>query len=135
MRVAMGLNVLIVDDSAVMRAVVMKTLGMSGVPLGAVYQAGDGAQGLDVLRSSRIDLLMLDISMPVMRGDEMLEQLRADPRHAELPVVVVSSERSSERMERMQELGAVFVKKPFAPEQLRSVLLNMGGLRHAIDAD
>jgi two-component system, chemotaxis family, chemotaxis protein CheY len=125
------MNVLLVDDSAVMRAVVRKTLEMCGLPLGSVHQAADGAQALELLRRHDVDLVMLDISMPVMRGDEMLEQLRADPALAGLPVVVISSERSGERVARMQELGAVFVQKPFPPEQLRTVLMDITGLHDA----
>lgn len=131
----MGLNVLIVDDSAVMRAVIMKTLGMSGVPLGELHQAGNGEQALEILAAQPVDLVMLDISMPVMRGDEMLERVRAMPGHEELPVVVVSSERSGERIDRMKALGAEFVCKPFAPEELREILMNMGELREAICAE
>lgn len=125
----MAINVLLVDDSAVMRAMVMKTLRMSGIPLGEVHQAGNGEEGLQLLRQHGIDLLLLDISMPVMRGDAMLEALRADPAYAELPVVVISSERSEQRLERMEQMGAVFVYKPFSPEQLRAVVLNVTGMR------
>lgn len=125
----MAINVLLVDDSAVMRAMVMKTLRMSGIPLGEVHQAGNGEEGLQLLRQHGIDLLLLDISMPVMRGDAMLEALRADPAYAELPVVVISSERSEQRLEQMEQMGAVFVYKPFSPEQLRAVVLNVTGMR------
>lgn len=125
----MALNVLLVDDSAVMRAMVMKTLHMSGIPLGTVHQAGNGQDGLDLLKQHRIDLLLLDISMPVMRGDAMLEQLRSDPAVADVPVIVISSERSEERLDHMEDMGAVFVHKPFSPEQLRAVVLNVMGMR------
>jgi two-component system, chemotaxis family, chemotaxis protein CheY len=128
----MGINVLIVDDSAVMRAVVLKTLHMSGVPLRLVHQAGNGMEALELLQREAVDLLLLDISMPVMRGDELLERVRSLPLLQDLTVVVISSERSGERVARMQELGAVFVQKPFAPEQLRSVLMNISGLHDAI---
>jgi two-component system, chemotaxis family, chemotaxis protein CheY len=125
----MPLNVLLVDDSAVMRAMVTKTLHMSGVPLGEIHQAGNGAEALDLLQTHWIDLVMLDISMPVMRGDEMLERLRAEREFAQLPVIVVSSERSDQRIAHMRELGAVFVHKPFMPEDLRNVILNVTGIR------
>ena len=67
---------------------------------------------------------MHDISMPVMRGDEMLEQLRQMPGGG-IPVLVVSSERSDERVRRMQQLGARFLRKPFAPEQVRALVMEM----------
>jgi two-component system, chemotaxis family, chemotaxis protein CheY len=124
----MALNVLLVDDSAVMRAMVLKTLHMSGVPLGDVHQAGNGEEGLALLQEHWIDLVMLDISMPVMRGDEMLERLRADADFAALPVIVVSSERSGQRLDHLRELGAEFVAKPFSPEQLRTIILSVTGI-------
>lgn len=123
----MAINVLLIDDSAVMRAMILKSLQMSGVPLGTVYQATNGQEGLAVLREHWVDLVMLDMSMPVMRGDEMLEQVRADPAIAALPVLVVSSERATERVERMEELGAVYLSKPFLPEQLRDLVLELTG--------
>ncbi len=123
----MAINVLLIDDSAVMRAMILRSLQMSGVPLGTVYQATNGQEGLGVLREHWIDLIMLDMSMPVMRGDEMLEQVRADPALAALPVLVISSERATERVERMEELGAVYLPKPFLPEQLRELVLELTG--------
>jgi two-component system, chemotaxis family, chemotaxis protein CheY len=124
----MAMNVLLVDDSAVMRAMLLRTLHMSGLALGDVHQAGNGQEGLELLRSQPVDLVLLDISMPVMRGDEMLEAMRTDPALTGVPVVVVSSERSEERVRRMEALRAVFVHKPFTPEQLRAVVLNATGL-------
>jgi two-component system, chemotaxis family, chemotaxis protein CheY len=124
----MAMNVLLVDDSAVMRAMLMRTLDMSGLALANVHQAGNGQEGLELLRSQPVDLVLLDISMPVMRGDEMLEAMRTDAALADVPVVVVSSERSEERVNRMKALRAVVVHKPFTPEQLRAVVLNATGL-------
>lgn len=124
----MALNILLIDDSAVMRAMIVKSLHMSGVPIGDVHQAANGADGLAMLENQWIDLVMLDISMPVMRGDVMLEQMRRDPALADLPVVVISSERADERVARMQSLGARHLPKPFTPEQLRDVILDLTGI-------
>lgn len=118
------MNVLVVDDSAVMRAMVLRTLQMSGLVLGDVHHAGNGRDGLDLLRREPVDLVLLDISMPVMRGDEMLEAMRSDAALADVAVVVVSSERSADRVHRMEALRAAVVHKPFTPEQLRAVVLN-----------
>jgi two-component system, chemotaxis family, chemotaxis protein CheY len=124
----MGINVLVVDDSAIMRTMVQKILVMTGVPLGQVHEAGNGEAALAKLQTESIDLMMLDISMPVMRGDHMLELMRRDTRLAELPVIVASSERSGERIEQVQRLGAHYIPKPFAPEQLREVILKATGV-------
>lgn len=125
----MGINVLLIDDSAVMRAMLLKSLEMSGLPLGQVYQAADGAEGLELLQQHWFDLVMLDISMPGMPGDAMLETMRAEPALAAMPVLVVTSERGTERIARMAQLGAVHLNKPFLPEQLREVVLDLTGVR------
>lgn len=125
----MAINVLLIDDSAVMRAMILKSLEMSGVPLGEVFQATNGEEGLELLGAQPIDMVMLDISMPGMRGDEMLERMRSSPATAEIPVLVISSERMTERVARMEALGAVYLPKPFLPEQLRDVVNELTGAR------
>ena len=124
----MAFNVLVVDDSAVMRQMVVRTLRMSGLPLGTVLEAGNGEEGLFVLQEQWVDLLLLDINMPVMNGEEMLRRLRAAPETASLPVIVVSTEGSETRLAALQELGAAIVRKPFAPETLRATILRVTGV-------
>lgn len=124
----MAFNVLVVDDSAVMRQMVVRTLKMSGLPLGTVLEAGNGEQGLFVLQEQWVDLLLLDINMPVMNGEEMLRRLRADPETEHLPVIVVSTEGSEARLQALTDLGASIVRKPFAPETLRDTILRVTGV-------
>ena len=124
----MAFNVLVVDDSAVMRQMVIRTLRMSGLPLGVVHEAGNGEEGLRLLQDEWIDLLLLDINMPVMDGEEMLRRLRGIPETAALPVIVVSTEGSETRLAALQELGASIVHKPFAPETLRDTVLRVTGV-------
>lgn len=57
-----------------MRAMIIKTIGMSNLPLGDIYEATDGQQGLDALQANWIDRVLLDINMPVMNGEEMIDQ-------------------------------------------------------------
>src|ERR1700738_1495524 len=75
-RTPMPLNVLVTDDSAVMRAMIIKTLQMTGVELGDVLQASNGAEALAVLDEQWVDLALVDINMPVMNGLELLEIIR-----------------------------------------------------------
>jgi two-component system chemotaxis response regulator CheY len=123
----MALNVLVVDDSAVMRTMVIRTLGLSGVPLAQVHQAANGEEGLRIVREQWVDLILLDINMPVMNGEELLERLRADAETAALPVIVVSTESSETRLARLTALGARIVHKPFPPETLRAVIADVTG--------
>jgi two-component system, chemotaxis family, chemotaxis protein CheY len=124
----MAFNVLIVDDSAVMRAMISRVVRLSGVPLGEMFEASNGAEGLRVVADHWVDLVLLDINMPVMNGEEMLRTLRASPETASLPVIVVSTESSETRVHALEELGVAFVHKPFAPEDLRDTILRITGV-------
>ena len=124
----MALNVLIVDDSAVMRAMILKTMRMAGLPMGEVYQAANGQEGLEALDAHWIDLIIADINMPVMNGEEMIRSLRQNPDTAQTPVVVVSTEGSQTRIERLNRMGVKFVHKPFTPEIIRDTVMEITGL-------
>jgi two-component system, chemotaxis family, chemotaxis protein CheY len=123
----MAINVLIVDDSAVMRAMILKTMRMSGLPLGDIYQASDGRQGLKALNEHWIDLVLLDINMPVMNGEQMIDCMIEDPELKDTPIVVISTEGSQTRIERLQRKGTRFVHKPFSPEILRNTVKDILG--------
>ena len=118
----MGLNVLVVDDSAVMRAMVVKSLRMCGVELGEVHEAGDGEDALRALDDHWVDAALIDINMKRMDGETLLRRLRADSDTAELPVIVVSTESGESRVQALKALGAEFVHKPFTPDQLGEAL-------------
>jgi two-component system chemotaxis response regulator CheY len=121
-------DILVVDDSTVMRAMLIRVLRLSGLPLGTVHEAGDGARALEILRAHRIDLALVDINMPIMNGDELLDRIRATPELAELPVLIVSTEHSDTRIDSVLRRGAGFVHKPFTPEQIRSAALRAIGV-------
>jgi len=127
----MPFNILIVDDSSVMRSMIMKTLRLSGVPLGEVHQAADGAEALEVLKEHWIDLALVDINMPVMNGEELIEKVRQRLETQDLNVVVVSTEGSMTRIDRLKKLGAGFVHKPFTPETLREAIVKVTGVSDA----
>jgi len=129
----MAINVLIVDDSAVVRAMILKTLRASGLDVGEAHQAANGRAGIDQLSQHWVDVAFVDINMPVMNGEEMIDQVRANPVWADLPIIVVSTEGSETRIERLQEKGARFVHKPFSPEAVRDVLGEMLGVMHESD--
>ena len=114
----MTINVLIVDDSAVMRAMILKAIHMSDLPLGDIYEAADGRQGLEALNEHRIDLVLLDINMPVMNGEQMIDCMITDPDLKDTPIVVISTEGSQTRIAQFERKGVRFVHKPFSPEIL-----------------
>lgn len=126
----MALNILVVDDSAVMRKMIIRSLKLSGLPIGKISEAGNGKEGLEVLEQDWIDLALIDINMPVMNGEEMIEQIRLSPQMKDLPLIVVSTESSESRIEMLQKKGAGFVHKPFNPTALRETIKNLTGVTH-----
>jgi two-component system chemotaxis response regulator CheY len=114
----MALDVLVVDDSAMMRAIIIKTLRLSKLPLGKIFEAANGEQGLQALEDKAIGLLLVDINMPVMNGYEMIDRIRQNPKTANLPIIVVSTESSETRIEMVQRKGAGFIHKPFNPDAI-----------------
>jgi two-component system chemotaxis response regulator CheY len=123
----MAVNVLIVDDSGVMRSMIVKTLRLSGLQIGEIHQAANGEEGLNALNEHWIDLVIVDINMPVMNGEEMIDQMRQDSAFNDTPVVVVSTEGSEIRVERLREKGARFIHKPFTPEMIRDTIKDLLG--------
>ena len=118
----MAINLLIVDDSKVMRAMVLKTLRMAGLELADVHEAANGREGLDRLENHWIDLAIVDINMPVMGGEEMIDRMNENPELKEIPVIVISTEGSQARIERLQHKGATFIHKPYSAETIRDAV-------------
>jgi two-component system chemotaxis response regulator CheY len=118
----MGINILIVDDSSVMRAMILKTLRMSGLSLGDVYGASNGVEGLETLSRQWTDLVILDINMPVMNGEDMMIRMKENSETRDIPVIVVSTEGSKTRIENLVKMGAIFIRKPFTPEMIRDAI-------------
>ena len=119
----MAYNILIVDDSTTIRAVIAKTLRIAEIPLGELSEAANGQEALEVLKNKWVDLIFLDINMPVMSGVEMIEHLEADGLLSTVPVIVVSTEGSSTRIEELSSKGVrAYMKKPFTPEALKQVV-------------
>jgi two-component system chemotaxis response regulator CheY len=122
----MAYKFLIIDDSNITRKVLVKTLGMTNLPVDTIDEAEHGQIGLDKLKDNWVDLIFLDINMPVMNGVEFLEKLRADDTLKDLPVVIVSTEGSQERIKRLEELGiSGYLRKPTTPELLTSTVLGL----------
>lgn len=121
----MALNILIVEDSAVMREMIIRTLRLSNLPLGEIYQASNGQEGLEIINKHWLDLVLADLNMPVMSGEEMIDKIRQNPETADLPVIIVSTESSETRIDLLMKKSDGFVHKPFSPESLRETILNI----------
>ena len=122
----MAFNVLVVDDSDVIRAMIARTLRLAAVPVGELHNAGNGKEALQVLEDEWIDLVLADINMPVMNGEEMLEHMRNCPETADIPVIVVSTEGATERVSHLLGNGVTaWVRKPFLPEEIRDAIIRV----------
>ena len=124
----MGIDMLVVDDSPVTRKMVRRALGLCGIEVGEVYEAADGAEALEQLGQHRVDLVLADINMPVMNGIELVERLSRDPELCTVPVVIVATPMSQDRVEHVLDKGArAYLAKPFRPEALREVVVQILG--------
>jgi two-component system chemotaxis response regulator CheY len=124
----MAINVLVVDDSSVMRSIVIRTLQMSGLQLNEIHQAEHGGQALEELSHHWVDLVLVDLNMPVMGGIEMIDSVRQTAGLVDLPIIVVSTECSTTRIEMLMQRGALFVHKPFCAETLREAVIQLTGV-------
>lgn len=119
----MAFNILVADDSETMRAVVMKVVTMSGVPVNQFFQAANGKEALEVLDNEWVDVILSDINMPEMTGMEFLRHLKQSEVHKNIPVILITTEASQARIDEAKALGvAGYVKKPFLPETIKKML-------------
>lgn len=127
----MAFRVLIVDDSPVMRAFIRRIILLSGVEGAEFLEASDGREALRLLHQEWVDVVLTDINMPSMDGEELVRCLEADDMLKSVPVVIVSTDGSESRVHQMLSLGARgYVKKPFMPETLREELERVLGGAH-----
>ncbi len=130
----MKLTVMIVDDSPAMRAFVRRVLDMSGLEIDGCLQASNGEEALRLLSEAWVDVVLTDINMPVMDGEELLRRMAEHEVLRAIPVLVISTDRTECRIQRMLAMGAKgYVTKPFTPEKLREQLEQSLGVVHAID--
>lgn len=127
----MELRVLIVDDSPAMRAFIRRVLDLSGLEVSLCLEASNGEEALRLLADNWVDAVLTDINMPKMDGEELLRRMSGDEVLRLIPVLVVSTDGTEERIRKMLTLGAKgYVTKPFAPETLREQLEHSLGVVH-----
>lgn len=113
----MSKKVLAIDDSPTLRKLLHFYLTRQGYE---VSQANNGQVGLEHIESEQFDLIILDMEMPVMKGEEVLEKLK-EKAGFDVPVLILSSDKEEERKARAISLGASFyLTKPFKPDEVMS---------------
>jgi two-component system, chemotaxis family, chemotaxis protein CheY len=114
------LRALIVDDSSVMRKIVERSLRQAGIDLDQVNEASNGAEALESLAKTSVDLIFCDINMPVMDGLEFLRKVKTVPAAESVPIVMITTEGSESNVVQALSIGARgYIRKPFTPEQVR----------------
>ena len=112
-----SLTILIVDDSATMRALLYRVVGLADLPIGTIHQADNGTEALKVLEAGGVDAVFTDINMPVMDGMELLREMAARPEWDDILRIIISTDGSRLRREEARELNVnLYVEKPFRPE-------------------
>lgn len=119
----MGKSLMIVDDSATMRKIIMRTVRMSGLEFERTEEAGSGVEALEKLKTGPIDVVLCDINMPEMNGTEMVKKARELANCARTKIVMVSTESAQDLIDRVIADGADgYITKPFTPEQFQEKL-------------
>jgi two-component system chemotaxis response regulator CheY len=118
----MALDVLLIDDSSVMRKVLTRALRQGGLDIGEIIEAADGMEGLAALEQGKsVDVVLCDWNMPNLNGLDFVSQARA--KGYEVPIVMVTTESGDERIQQARQAGANgFIHKPFTPDRLAEAL-------------
>ena len=115
----MAKRVLVVDDSKTMRDMVAFTLRNAGFD---VTEAEDGQKALSVLRGITVDLTITDLNMPNMDGVTLIRNMRADPKHRAVPILMLTTESDPAKKADGRNAGATgWIVKPFQPDKLVEV--------------
>jgi two-component system cell cycle response regulator len=113
-------KLLTVDDSKIVRMIVSRALKTYDCQ---IIEAANGVEGLAAAEREKPDLILLDITMPVMDGLEMLTRLRQNPELKATPVIMLTAESSQENVARADGLGVSgYVVKPFKEDQIITAL-------------
>jgi len=113
-------TILVVDDSPSVRAVLSDMLEEEGYKS---MEAADGQEGMKLVDYIKFDLIITDLTMPVMDGFEFIRQAKKHPNCKFVPIVVLTSEEDTQRLQEAKNAGAsTSLTKPFKANQLRAML-------------
>jgi len=115
--------VMIVDDSLTVRKITSRTLTRAGFD---VVTARDGIDALELIVDRTPDVILLDIEMPRMDGFEFTKTLKGDPKHAHVPIIMITSRTAEKHRNRAKELGVdLYLGKPYQEDELLRHLREM----------
>ncbi len=114
-------NVLIVEDSKAIRSMIRVSLEEAGDFF--AVEANNGFEALKTLPTRRFDIIITDINMPDINGLELIGYVRSNPAYKDIPLVIVTTEKTEEDKKRGMALGAAgYIAKPFKKEDLIAVV-------------
>ena len=123
------MKVLVVEDSSFARMAVTKVVG-GLMPAADFFEAGDGESGLSVFRSVHPDLVITDLLMPKMPGEEMIRKIRSIDKA--VPIIVMTANIQKPAREKVEALGITgFVTKPVIGENIKTLQKLLMGCFHA----
>ncbi len=117
------MRIAIVDDSGTARMFIRRCLEIAGFREAEIIEAEHGRDALEKIRREPVDLLLTDLTMPVMDGETLLKWIKANPRMADLPVLIITSAGNPAKEQELLALGALGVlNKPVSPARLNQLL-------------
>lgn len=115
----MTLNLLVVDDSSVMRRIILRSLKEAGITIGEFLEASNGYEGLSHLVDKKIDVVLCDLNMPEMDGLEFIQRVKELSLPQPVPIILITALATDRRVHEGLNCGARdYILKPFTPEAL-----------------
>ena len=115
------MRILVVDDFATMRKIIRNVLKQ--IELDNVVEAESGKQGLNVLKTDEVDLIISDWIMPEMTGIEFLKACKDDEGLKKIPFIMVTAEAQKNNIIEAIKLGVDnYIVKPFTPDKLKDAI-------------
>ena len=122
----MACNILIVDDSSLTRKRIKRIIEMADFDVEEFFEAENGAEALEILEQSNIDLVLSDLNMPEMGGAELVHQMKNCQTTKSIPVVVISTESKTSRIKELLAEGVRgYLHKPFTPEEFKESMQSL----------
>ncbi len=116
-------KILVVEDDASIQSLISFKLKNSGYE---VVRATNGAEALKELNKSKVDLVLVDLMMPVMSGKEFLVAVKKDEKTKDIPVIILTGKTLENEVVEGLALGADdYIKKPFSPSELTARVRNV----------
>jgi two-component system, chemotaxis family, chemotaxis protein CheY len=117
------MDVLIVDDSAAIRKILRRVLQQAEIPLGEIYEAGDGMEAMESLKRRPVRLILSDINMPNMDGLQFLSEVKANPDWKDIAMIMITTEGGQAKvLEAVQRGANGYVRKPFTADEIKEKL-------------